>query len=740
MLAVEVQGTRSIANETCLAQMQTRPGLPYLESIVSEDIRRLYALGYFTDVRVQTETISGGIKVIVVVREKPAIGEILVEGNRFLQHKRIQELLGVKAGDLYDPRRVKDGIDQVKAQYQRRGYSQIAIESSASTDDTTNTVTVALVVDEGPKMRITQMLVEGNLAFPDRRILKLMKTKRRWLFGSGVYTEQVLEEDLERIRVFYRKHGYQDISVTQEILTAPSGDSLYLHLRLAEGQQHRVGQVAIAGTVLFPEHELRRLLTLKPGAVYNPEALQEDLRALKQYYGDRGYINAQVTPDSRVEPATKRMDLTLRMVESELAYVERVEVRGNLRTKDVVIRRELRIKPGERFDGAAVRRSIERLYNLGIFEEVAVETEPTATPNRENLVIDVKEAKTGSFSFGGGVSSIDRLVGLVAVEQRNFDLFNWPTLTGAGQDLRFQVEAGSVRRNFDLSFTEPWIFGRPLSFGVDAYSHTRLRSRTVGLAFEEEQQGGGIRLGKELTDALRVNWSYQLFRTEISDVVAEASADLKAEQGASDISVTGLGISWDTRDNRFDPTRGVFLFSSADLAGGLLAGDRDFFRLQGGGSGYLSHAERFVLEGRVRAGIVNEYGDSAEVPIFERFFAGGANTIRGFRERRVGPQDPASNDPIGGEANLLATIEEVMTIVADERKKPILKGSVFFDAGNVWRRVDDFASSLEAGTGIGARVNTPIGPLRLDVGFPLTRVKGDKKRRPRLHFNVSRSF
>ena len=722
MLAVEVQGTRSIANETCLAQMQTRPGLPYLESVVSEDIRRLYALGYFTDVRVQTETISDGIKVIVVVREKPAIGAIQVEGNRFLQHKRIQELLGVKAGDLYDPRRVKDGIDQVKAQYQRRGYSQIAIESSASTDDTTNTVTVALVVDEGPKMRITQMLVEGNLAFPDRRILKLMKTKRRWLFGSGVYTEQVLEEDLERIRAFYRKHGYQDISVTQEILTAPSGGSLYLHLRLAEGQQHRVGQVAIAWTVLFPEHELRRLLTLKPGAVYNPEALQEDLRALKQYYGDRGYINAQVTPDSRVEPATKRMDLTLRLVESELAYVERVEVRGNLRTKDVVIRRELRIKPGERFDGAAIRRSIERLYNLGIFEEVAVETEPTATPNRENLVIDVKEAKTGSLSFGGGVSSIDRLVGLVAVEQRNFDLFNWPTLTGAGQDLRFQVEAGSVRRNFDLSFTEPWIFGRPLSFGVDAYSHTRLRSRTVGLAFEEEQQGGGIRLGKELTDALRVNGSYQLFRTEISDVVEEASADLKAEQGASDISVTGLGISWDTRDNRFDPTRGVFLFSSADLAGGLLAGDRDFFRLQGGGSGYLSHAERFVLEGRVRAGIVNEYGDSAEVPIFERFFAGGANTIRGFRERRVGPQDPASNDPIGGEANLLATIEEVMTIVADERKKPILKGSVFFDAGNVWRRVDDFASSLEAGAGIGARVNTPIGPLRLDVGFPLTRV------------------
>ena len=740
VLAVEVQGTRAIANETCLAQMQTRPGVPYLESVVSEDIRRLYALGYFTDVRVQTETLPGGIKVIVVVKEKPAVGAIEVGGHRFLQQKRIQELLGVAVGDLYDPRKVKDGIDQIKAHYQRKGYSQVAIESSASTDETANTVTVALVVDEGPRMRIARIFLEGNLAFPDRRILKLMKTKRRALFSAGVYAEQVLEEDLERIRAFYRKHGYEDAAVAHEMLAAPSGRSLFLHLRVTEGQQHRVGRIAIAGTVLFPEHELRRLLTLKPGAVYNPEALQADLRAIKQYYGDRGYINAQVTPQTRLEPATKQVDLAFQIVESELAYVERVEVRGNLRTKDVVIRRELRIRPGDRFDGASIRRSIERLYNLGIFEEVAVDTEPTAVPNREDLVVDVKEAKTGSVSFGGGVSSIDRLVGMVSVEQRNFDLSNWPTFTGAGQDVRFQVEAGSVRRNFDLSFTEPWIFGHPLSFGVDGYSHTRLRSRNVGLAFEEEQQGGRIRLGKELTDTLRLDWNYQLFRTEISDIVAEASADLRAEQGRSDISVTGLGLSWDTRDNRFDPTRGAFLFSSVDLAGGVLAGDRDFFRLQGGASGYVPHGERFVLEGRVRAGVVNEYAGTAEVPIFERFFAGGANTIRGFRERRVGPRDPKSNDPIGGEASLLMTIEEVMTLVSDERQKPILRGALFFDAGNVWRRVDDFASSLEAGTGLGARVNTPIGPLRLDVGFPLTRVEGDKTRRPRLHFNVSRSF
>ncbi|MBI3087413.1 MAG: outer membrane protein assembly factor BamA [Candidatus Omnitrophica bacterium] len=739
VLEVEVRGTQAIAKETCIAQMQTRPGMPYLEQVASEDIRRLYALGYFTDVRMETEPAPGGVKVVVTVKEKPSIKAVEIEGNRRLPTKRIRELLGVKPGQLHDPRKLKEGIEQVKAQYRRRGYSQVEMASTDAVDEAANAATVHLVVDEGPRMRIRKILVEGNLAFPDQKIRSAIKTKRKHWFSSGVYDEQVLEEDLDRIRAFYRKQGYQDVAVAHEVLAGPAGDWLYLHLTITEGLQHRVGQVAIAGTVLFPEHELRQLLTLKPGSVYNLEALQDDLRAVKQYYGDRGYINAEVTPESQLDAAAKRVDLTLRIVEHELAYVNRVEVRGNLRTKDVVVRRELRVYPGQPFDGAKIRRSIERLYNLGLFEEVSVDTQPTETPNHEDLIVEVKEAKTGSFSFGGGLSSIDRLIGMVELEQRNFDIMNFPRFTGAGQDMVFRIEVGSVRRNFDLSFTEPWIFGHPLSFGVDGYSRTRLRSRNLGLGYEEEKRGGGIRLGKEFTDTLRLDSAYQLFRTEISDIVEEASADLKAEQGRIDVSVAGTMLSWDARDNRFDPSQGGLVFVGGDLAGGLLAGDRDFFRLQGGASHYLPHFKRFVFESRIRSGIVSEYSNTAEVPIFERFFAGGSNTIRGFEERRVGPRDPASNDPIGGEASLIAALEEVMTIVKDERGKAIVKGSVFLDAGNVWRRIDEYASSVEVGTGVGVRVNTPIGPLRLDLGFPVTRL-GNEKRKPRLHFNLSRAF
>jgi len=738
VLAIEVQGAKTVAKETALAKVQTKVGGPYENAVVSEDIRRLFALGYFTDVRADVERLPDGLKLIFVVLEKPVVQAVEVDGVRFLTKARVLELFGVQRGELYDPRKVKEGIDLIRAEYVRKGFSRCTIGSRVEADEAANAATIHLVVDEGAKIRISQVLVEGNQAFSDGRIRKLLKTKRRRWFMYGVYNEQALEEDLERIRAFYRKHGYQDVEVASDVYRDPAGVGLYVHLKITEGLQHRVGQVAIEGTVLFPEREIRQVVTLKPGAVYSQEALQEDLRLIKQYYGDRGYIHAEITPDPQLDSATKRVNLTYHITEHELVYVHRIDIEGNLRTKDIVVRRDLRIAPGEAFNGARIRKSLDRLYNLGYFEEVNVETEPTEVPDREDLIVSVKEAKTGSFSFGGGFSSIDRLVGLIELEQRNFDWRNFPTLTGAGQDLRLRMEIGTVRRYFDLSFTEPWIFGRPVSFGIDLYNRTRLESRDIGLGFEEQQRGAGLRLGREFIDSLAGHLSYQLYRTEISDIADEASADLKAEEGTSTISVIGTSLSWDSRDNRFDPSRGTFIYSSVDFAG--LGGDEDFVRLQGGLSHYLPHFERYVLELRARAGVVDAYSDSPEVPIFERFFSGGTGTIRGFEERRVGPRDPFSNDPIGGEAMMAASAEEIMTLYRDERGRSILKGALFIDVGDVWRRVDEFGESFKAGTGVGARVNTPIGPLRLDLGFPISEPPEGESRKPRFHFNISRSF
>ncbi len=739
IIAVDVDGVKIVAKETLLAKVQTKPGSTYQDTVVSEDIRRLFSLGYFTDVRADVEELPDGLKLMFVVQEKPTISSIQVQGNRALPKKKVLELFAVSEGQLLDPRQIKEGIDLLKAEYGRKGYSQAEVLSRTEVNEKANTATLYLLVDEGPRRRITQILVEGNTAFSDRRIRKVLKTKRKWWLLSGIYNEQVLEEDLQRIRAFYRKHGYQDVDVTSEVFRNPEGKGLTVHLKISEGLQHRVGQVAIDGAVLFPERELRQTIQLKPGSVYSEEALQEDLRLLKQYYGDRGYIHADVTPNTQLDRETKRVNLTYHITEKELVYVNRIDVQGNLRTKDVVVRRELRIYPGEPFNGASIRKSIDRLYNLGYFEEVNIDTEPAGAANREDLAFQVKETKTGSFSFGGGFSSVDRLVGLVELEQRNFDIQNFPTFTGAGQDLRLRAEVGTVRRFFDLSFTEPWIFGHPLSFGIDAFNRTRLRSQNLGLAFQEEQRGAGLRFGKEFNDFINVTTNYQLFRTVISDVVTEASQDLKAEQGRNLVSMVGTSVSFDRRDNRFDPNKGFLVFLGGDLAGGPFGGDKDFYRLQAGASHFLPHFDRYVFETRIRGGLVDAYGSSDEVPIFERFFGGGTGTIRGFRERRVGPLDPASNDPIGGEATFIATAEEVSTLYSDERNRPILKGSIFLDVGNVWRRVGDFGESLKAGAGVGARVNTPIGPIRLDLGYPVSKVEADD-RKLRLHFNISRSF
>ncbi|HEX9780052.1 MAG TPA: outer membrane protein assembly factor BamA [bacterium] len=739
IIDVRTRGAKTVAEETILANVRTKPGMPYSDTVVSEDIRRLFALGYFADVRADVEELPEGLRLVFVVQEKPAIGGIEVDGNRVLKDPRVISLLGVNPGELFDPSKLKRGVDQVKAEYVRKGFAQAEVVAETREDPAANTISVFIAVDEGARLRIAEVLVEGNDAFPDSRVEKLIKSKRRWWFFPGIYNGQVLQEDLERVRAFYRKHGYQDAAVSHDVYRTPSGRGLIVHLTIEEGLQHRIGGVDVAGEVLFPEREIREVITLKPGAVYNTESLQEDLRMIKQYYGDRGYIHAVITPDTNLDPVTKRVDLVYRIEERELTYINRIDVEGNLKTRDVVVRRELRVFPGEVFDGAAIRKSIDRLYNLGYFEEVSVDTAPTDQANREDLVVSVREAKTGSFSFGGGFSSIDRLVGMVELEQRNFDIANYPTFTGAGQDLRLRVEVGTVRRYFDVSFTEPWIFGYPLSAGFDAYNRTRLRSRDLGLGYEEERRGGGLRLGKEFADTVRTGLGYQFYRTEISDVVEEASADLKAEQGKTDISLGSLSVAWDRRDNRFSPTDGFYVFASTDLAGGIFGADREFYRAETGASYYWPHGERFVLETRARAGIVDAYGDSEEVPIFERFFGGGAGTVRGYRERHVGPRDPFSNDPIGGEATFIGTIEEVMTVVEDERGRPVLQISVFVDTGDVWRRVADFGESLKSGLGVGARVSTPIGPVRLDMGYPLDDIAGEKKK-IRFHFNISRSF
>jgi len=735
VLDVRVDGLTVVAEETVLAKVRTKAGAPFVQAMVNEDVRQLYQTGFFADVSVDVRTEPGGVVITFLVQEKPLLRAIEIQGHRALHRDKLLKLLDLKAGEFLDPKRVKDGTEAILSEYRRKGYTHVKLAHETAVDPATGEATLFLLIDEGRKIKVRAITIEGNERFSDRRIRKVMKTKRAAFWRAGVYREEVLEEDLERVAAFYRREGFQDVNVEQALATDPSGRRLYVTLTITEGPRYTVGMVELTGYQLFSEPELRTRLMMAPGSVFSQDALQEDVGRLAAAYFDRGYIFAQVEPETVLDPATKAMQVTYRITEGELAYIGRIDIRGNSRTKDVVIRRELRVKPGEPFSGEALRRSRERLYNLGYFEEINFDHEPGTGPSHRDLVVEVKETKTGEFSFGGGFSSVDRAVGFVQIEQRNFDWRNFPTFTGAGQDLRLRTQIGTVRREFDVSFTEPWFLGRPVSLGLDAFHITRLERRSLGFAFDEQRTGGGVRLGKEFTEYLSGSAGYRLEEVEISDVTVGASADFRSEEGTNTVSTLSTDWAYDTRDSRFDPTRGQVFRWGVDVAGGVIGGDKDFIRGTASETIIWPFWKRkgWQLELRGRIGVVDAYDDSQEVPIFERFFAGGSSTIRGYEERRVGPTDPNTNDPIGGEAMAIGNVDIVFPIVEN------IKGSVFFDAGNVWRRVASFGEDYKMGTGIGARIKTPIGPVRLDLGLPIN-PDDNQDDGVQFHFNISRSF
>ena len=731
--AVRVSGNRTISSAAIIAKLRTREGQPFSRDIANEDIRRIYAMGYFADVVIDVEPSEGGVAVTFRVEEKALLGAILFEGQKRFRPERLQKLVKSKVGEFLNQRQIRDDVQAIEAFYRSKGYASCRVKHDVQIDPQTNEAKVFLLVDEGPRAKIRRIHIEGHQAFKRKRILKLMRTRTAGWFRSGILNEETLEEDVERIKAFYQREGFADVRVESSVGADPSGRWIEVTMRIVEGTRYRVGIVTIAGTQVFTPEAIRPRMRMLEGEYFSQEALRQEIANVQEFYFERGYIAARVTPQTTVVQAQGLINVTYTVQEHELAYVNKIRITGNLKTKDVVIRRELRLLPGEQFDGAKLKKSKERLYNLGYFEEVTFDTVPTGAPNQRDLVVDVKEAKTGEFSFGGGFSSVDRVIGFVEIAQRNFDLLNWPTFTGGGQDLRLRGQFGSVRRDYELSFTEPWVFGRPYIFGFDVYNQTRLRSGSSGFAYDEERQGGDLRLGKEFTDEFRGDLVYRLESVDISDVPSNASADFRAEQGENTVSSLLFGLTYDTRDNRFNPTQGMVLAGTAENAGGLLGQDKDFYKLTTSNAWYWTQLERLLLEVRLRAGWTDAFDDTPRVPIYERFFVGGTNSVRGYEERDIGPRDP-SGDTIGGNAMAIANVEYTFPVIEN------LKGAVFYDVGNAWAKASDFASGdWRSGAGLGVRVKTPIGPVRLDFGYPIN-PDTHQESNGRFHFSLTRGF
>jgi outer membrane protein insertion porin family len=738
-----IGGLETVNRTLIKANIQTEVGKPRSRETVEQDVRNLIATGNFSDVRVLEEPADGGVKVVFEVQGKATIKEIVFEGQKRFKEERLRREVSVKVGDILSEQKVAGDVRKMMELYQKAGYPDVKIEPQVSIDKDTGGAVVKFKVTDGNRVFIKEVRFVGNQSFPSEKgalwfrsgLATMIKTKHHWwmswINNSGVLKDDQFQEDLEKIRDFYHEHGFIDMEITGTNVQRVGDQWIVITITISEGRQYKIGSVRIEGSKLFPTTELEKQLKMGTGRLFTPVGLSADLKALEDYYGGRGYLDTNVRATKTPNVETGRMDLIYSIREGELVYIEIIDIRGNVKTKDKVIRRELAVAPGDIYNTVRIDRSVERLKNLGYFSKVESRPEPTDVPNRRDLALSVEEQQTGNVMFGAGFSSIDSLLGFVELTQGNFDLFNPPTFTGAGQKLRLRMQIGIKRQDYIASFTEPWFMDQRLSLGVDLFHNS---ASYLSSQFTEKRTGASLRLEKSINEFLRAQAQYSLQEISMS-VDRNASEELQSQSRNKLRSAVQAGLVWDTRDSVFLTTRGSRTEVMGEIAGGPFGGDVSLYKLNAKTSFYFPVSNGHVLQVMGAVGVVDVFGRSKDsgpvvfeprvgrfvkvddVPMFDRFFLGGANTMRGFSYRDVGPRD-AQNQPIGGNSFANATVEYTYPIV--ER----VRGALFFDIGNVWRDAYDFQlGDLKSDVGFGVRLNLPIGPLRLDYGYP---VQSDK--------------
>lgn len=726
-------GPPAVSDELIRANIRIKEGDSYSKPNIDSDVRNLYSTGYFYNIRVGEELTRDGLVLTYVVQGKPTLTAIKFQGNKKYSNSKLQKKVTSKIGEPLNEAKLFNDAQEILKMYQKAGYQKTQVKAAPPViDENAGRGTVTFEIVEAPKVNIRRVDFEGAQSFKLKKLRKVIKTRRRWSFswltGSGRLKDDEFEEDKERLADFYRNEGYIDFELKDVQFEYPDPKSMIVKFIVSEGKQYKVGSVDFKGNTLFTTNDfykgfnaLGRVKRVHMGAgkTFTPKGFSSDLQTLEDFYGAKGYIDARV--EARKDPNinTGTMDLSYQIQEGDKSYIEKVEIKGNTKTKDKVIRRELAVAPGEVFNMLRVDLSTNRLAGLNYFEKIEARPEETDIPNRKNLVIAVDEKNTGNFIVGAGFSTIENVVGFVEVSQGNFDLFNPPYFTGGGQKVRLRTQIGTRKQDYQLTFIEPWLFGRKLAFSVDLY-HRDLSY--LSSLYDERRTGARLGLTRTLgLEDLIGGISYTIESIGIRNVDPAASPELQAEAGTRLVSRFGTTIAYDTRNNALLASRGQRTELMAEVAGGPLGGDTDIYQLELRHSHYLpGFANGHIWEILGRVGVVDKYGDTKRVPLFDRYFLGGQNTLRGYDFRKVGPRD-SLGEPIGGDTYWFGSVEYSIPVI--ER----LRFAAFYDIGMVYRDPYSFSTkgegtgSFSDNWGVGIRLNLPIGPLRLDYGIPIHR-------------------
>jgi outer membrane protein insertion porin family len=730
---ITVEGTQRIDPETVRTYMTVAPGDPLDAGAVNESLKRLFGTGFFANVEIIEGTDRRSLT--VRVKENPIISRVAFEGNLRIKDEDLRPEVQTQPRAIYTRSKIQDDVQRILNVYRRSGRFAATVEPKLI-EQPQNRVDVVFEVNEGPLTHVERIVFIGNTKFSDSDLQGEIFTSetRFWRFWASddIYDPDRLSVDQESLRRFYLSEGYADFRVVSAVAElTPAKDAFVLTFTVDEGERYKFGAIEVESRLpAIDAKTLLPLLVATPDDWYNADLINEDIDALTDRIGEAGFAFVTVRPEARPDRTNRVIDLVYEIGEGPRVYVDRIEIIGNIRTEEKVIRREMRLSEGDPFNTSKLRRSRERIRNLGFFDTVDTETVPSSQGDRTNIIVRVTERSTGELSFGVGFSTADGPIGDISLRERN--------LLGKGQDLRLGLRVSGRTQTIDLSFTEPYFLDRRLSAGFDIFRTDE--DNTDESSFETESLGFRLRSGYALTEHTRQNWSYGWTSTDLLPG-ANSSEFVKEAAGKSSTSSIAHTISWDTRDNRFSPTRGFVLSMTNELAG--LGGSERFLKNQFSAAGYYEVFPEVVFSAIGRLGTLNGLGEDTDIT--QRFFLGGER-LRGFAVAGVGPRDLSTDDSIGGNYYYTGTLEAEFPLGLPNDLG--IRGRVFTEAGSLFGLDntqpngvnvplgDD--ASVRASVGVGVSWESPFGPIRVDLGFPVLQESYDKTQT--LYFSFGTRF
>ena len=723
--SLKIVGNKRIDESTILYYIQSKPGTVLSKSKIGKDIEQIFSLGQFKDIQVNTQNGIEGLELQFIVEEIPSIGDVEIIGNKKVETNDIREKIGLRRGATFNEHLIQESKKEILKIYREKGYffAETRIETKQGSD---NLIAVVIKIREGKKVKIKKIRFSGNKAFKDKELAKTMETAQQtwWSFldDSGVYQKDVLKLDLFRIEGFYQDSGYLRAKVLEPKIDIDKKENqIHIIIPVEEGPQFRIKSIEIKGDNTIPHDEIRKSILTKKGAIYNVSQLRQDIVTVTDMYSSKGFAYADINPITKIDDQMHLVGLSIDIDKGKKVYVGQINILGNIKTKDNVIRREFRLKEGEVFDGSKLKRSKQRINNLNYFEDVKMDTQRGENPDLVDILTTVTEKPTGTFTMGAGFSNVENLIFTTSIAQNN--------LFGTGRRVNLTASLSSIRTDFNINLTEPRVFDSTVSAGIDAFNNANDL-----LSFRMRTSGGGFRLGKNITEYETVNLAYRYETVDVSGVLA-AQETAFLVNGKRTTSRLQPSYIYDSRDNFLNPSQGWRHMLGFEFAGlGGLKFHRSVYEV----TYYRPLIGKLVLGSHARINFADGYGGDT-LPSFERYFMGGPTTLRGFTIRDVGPK-AADGDPIGGNKSALLNLELQYPFTK------AIRGFVFYDRGNLYGTGTDLSSTSEDwdfgkmrhSIGAGFRFISPMGPLGFAYGIKLDRRTGEED--GQFHFSAGSAF